>query len=169
MNRSVTRHRLLAGTIISGVMALSAPAFAQTQLPGVNVQGQTDQEATEVDEVVVTGSRIRRSPVNAPTPLIQVEREDLLSTGQSTVIDYLATIPALSNSIVPSDTTGLGVGDGGLALANLRTLGANRTLTLIDGRRQVGSNGGSLAVDIDTVPRLLIQNVEIITGGASSV
>ncbi len=164
------RSRLLATTFIAGVTwAACLPAFAQDQLPGVNVQGQSDEDATEIDEVVVTGSRIRRDPTNAPSPLITVSREALLTTGQTTVIDYLATIPALSNSVVPSDTTGGGVGDGGLSLASLRSLGSGRTLTLINGRRQVGSNGGSLAVDIDTIPRLLIENIEIVTGGASSV
>jgi outer membrane receptor protein involved in Fe transport len=122
----------------------------------------------QVEEVVVTGSRIRRDPTSSATPLIQVQREQLLDTGLSTVIDYLATIPALSNSQVPSDTTG-SLNNGGLSLANLRTLGAGRTLTLVDGRRHVGSAGGTLAVDVDSIPRLLIENIEIITGGASSV
>ncbi|CAN7407293.1 TonB-dependent receptor domain-containing protein [Brevundimonas sp. LjRoot202] len=163
------RKYLFGTTILAGVMAATAPALAQeTQLPGVDVQGQ-QPVATEIEEVVITGSRIRRDPTNSPTPLISVSREDLLTTGQTTVIDYLATIPALSNSVVPSDTTGSGLGDGGLSLANLRSLGSNRTLTLVDGRRHVGSNGGSLAVDIDTIPRLLIENIEIVTGGASSV
>jgi len=128
-----------------------------------------DPQATEIGEVIVTGSRIRRDPVNAPTPLIQVKRDDLLSTGQATVIDYLATIPALANSLVPSDTTGSVLNTGGLEFANLRSLGTGRTLTLVDGRRHVGSAAGILAVDVSTVPRLLIENVEIITGGASSV
>ena len=163
------RKFLFGTTILAGVVAAAAPALAQDQLPGVNVQGQQPQEATQIEEVVITGSRIRRDPTNSPTPLISVSREQLLTTGQSTVIDYLATIPALSNSVVPSDTTGSGLGDGGLSLANLRSLGSNRTLTLVDGRRHVGSNGGSLAVDIDTIPRLLIENIEIVTGGASSV
>ena len=163
------RKYLFGSTILAGVMAVTAPALAQTtQLPGVTAQGQQDG-ATDLGEIISTGSRLRRDPANAPTPLIQVTRDELLATGQSTVIDYLATIPALSNSVVPSDTTGSNLADGGLSLANLRSLGSGRTLTLIDGRRQVGSNGGSLAVDIDTIPRLLIQNVEIITGGASSV
>lgn len=163
------RKYLFGTTILAGVMAVTAPAFAQDQLPGVNVQGQSDQEATEIDEVVVTGSRIRRDPTNAPTPLIQVDREALLSTGQSTVVDYLATIPALSNSLVPSDTTGSNLNDGGLSFANLRSLGTGRTLTLVDGRRHVGAAAGNLAVDIDSIPRLLIENIEIVTGGASSV
>ena len=163
------RKFLFGTTILAGVVAAAAPALAQDQLPGVNVQGQQGQEATQIEEVVVTGSRIRRDPVNSPTPLIQVSREDLLSTGQATVIDYLATIPALSNSLVPSDTTGSNLNDGGLEFANLRSLGSGRTLTLVDGRRHVGSSAGTLSVDVSTIPRLLIENIEIITGGASSV
>ncbi len=160
------RKYLFGTTILAGVMMASAPALAQQA-------GQTQQDpearGTTVEEIVVTGSRIRRDPTNAPTPLIQVQRETLLTTGQSTVIDYLATIPALSNSLVPSDTTGSGLNDGGLDFANLRSLGTGRTLTLIDGRRHVGSSRGTLSVDVSTIPRLLIENIEIITGGASSI
>jgi outer membrane receptor protein involved in Fe transport len=145
------------------VLALAGSAFAQT-VP----EPRTDDPAAEIDEVVVTGSRIRRDPTNSPTPLQQVSREELLGTGQSSVINYLATLPALSNSTIPSDTTG-NLNTGGLSLPNLRALGSVRTLTLVDGRRHVGAAQGSLAVDIDSIPRLLIQNVEIITGGASSV
>jgi outer membrane receptor protein involved in Fe transport len=164
---NAVRSRLLGTTVIAGAIALSAPAFAQAVAQPAPAPAQ-DQVA-EVSEIVVTGSRIRRDPTNSPTPLIQVSGEQLLNTGQSTVIDYLATIPALSNSVVPSDTTGSGLGDGGLSLPNLRSLGSNRTLTLVDGRRHVGSSGGQLSVDVDTIPRLLIQNIEIITGGAASV
>lgn len=163
INMLLKRKYLFGTTILAGVIAAAAPALAQeTQVPGVVVEGQS-----QVDEIVVTGSRIRRDPTAAPTPLIQVQREALLATGQSTVIDYLATIPALSNSLVPSDT--IGSTSLGLSFANLRSLGTGRTLTLVDGRRHVGSAGGSLAVDIDSIPRLLIESVEIITGGASSV
>lgn len=158
------RKYLFGTTILAGVMMASAPALAQDA-----TSNQDPQEAVQVEEIVVTGSRIRRDPTNAPTPLIQVEREALLTTGQSTVIDYLATIPALSNSLVPSDTTGSGLNDGGLDFANLRSLGTGRTLTLVDGRRHVGSSAGTLSVDVSTIPRLLIENIEIITGGASSI
>ena len=154
------RNFLFGTTILAGVMAAAAPAFAQDPAPA---------EESVVEEIVVTGSRIRRDPTNSPTPLITVSREQLTETGQSTVIDYLSTIPALSNSLVPTDTTGSNLNDGGLALPNLRSLGTGRTLTLVDGRRHVGAGQGSLAVDIDSIPRLLIQNIEIVTGGASSV
>jgi len=128
----IKRKYLFGTTILAGVMAVAAPAFAQSQLPGVTVQGQSDGDVTQIGEVVITGSRIRRDPTNSPTPLITVSGEDLQTTGQTTIIDYLATIPALSNSLVPSDTTGSGLNDGGLEFANLRSLGSNRTLTLVD-------------------------------------
>lgn len=163
------RQYLFGTTVLAGVVALSAPAFAQTPAPAAQPVAQAAApQVAQVDEIVVTGSRIRRDPVTAPTPLIQVGREELQTTGLTSVIDYLATIPALSNSLVPSDTTG-SLNLGGVSLANLRTLGTDRVLTLVDGRRQVGVQVGRLAVDVDTIPRLLIENVEIITGGASSV
>lgn len=158
------RNYLFGSTILAGVVAVSAPAWAQVP--------QTDAEAvsaTQVEEIVVTGSRIRRDPVTSPTPLIQIKGEELLSSGQATIIDYLAQIPALSNSQIPSDNVGSVLNAGGLHVANLRALGSNRTLTLIDGRRQVGSAGGTLVVSTNTIPRLLIESTEIITGGASSV
>ncbi|MHC3128105.1 hypothetical protein OB03_12820, partial [Brevundimonas sp. GN22] len=156
------RTILLGTSVLAGVLAASA-AVAQ------EANGSQDVSATEVSEIVVTGSRIRRDPVTAPTPLIQVNREALLTTGQNSVIDHLATIPALMNSQVPSDTTAGVLNAGGLSLPNLRSLGSGRTLTLVDGRRHVGSPQGTLAVDVDTIPRLLIESVEIVTGGASSI
>jgi len=157
------KTKLILATTMLGSVALLAPTvtFAQTAPAAA-------KEDTTVEEVVVTGSRIRRDPTNSPTPLIQVSRDEVVSTGQASVIDVLADIPALSGSIVPEDTTGSGLNDGGLSLLNLRDLGSNRTLTLVDGRRHVGSSSGGLSVDVDTIPRLLIQNVEIITGANSA-
>lgn len=135
----------------------------------ISAQDDVVAAGDEVDAVVVTGSRIRRSPVNAPAPLIQLGREEVLQSGEANVVDFLADVPALSGSIVPEDTTGANLNDGGLSLLNLRDLGANRTLTLVDGRRHVGSPGGQLSVDVDTIPTLLVQNIEIVTGGQSAL
>lgn len=155
---------LLATTMLGGLAAF-VPTLAMAQTaPAAAVQ-----EEAVVEEVVVTGSRIRRDPTNAPTPLIQVGREELLESGQTNVIDFLADIPALSFSVTPEDTTGSNLNDGGLSLLNLRGLGSVRTLTLVDGRRHVGSSPGSLSVDVDSIPRLLIKDIEVITGGASAV
>lgn len=125
--------------------------------------------AEEEEAIVVTGSRLRRNPENSPAPLIQVTQDTLLQSGEPNLVDYLADVPALSGSTVPEDTTGSNLNDGGLSLLNLRDLGSVRTLVLVDGRRHVGAPQGGLQVDVDTIPSLLIDNVEIITGGQSAV
>lgn len=157
------RQYLFGTTILAGVLAVS-PALAQT---ATNQPG--GQEVSQVEEIVVTGSLIRRNPATAPTPLIQQTREEILQQGEQNIVDFLTDIPALQNSQVPTDTTGGFVGIGGLSLLNLRNLGAARTLVLVDGRRHVGSQRGTVSVDVDTIPTPLIQSVEIITGGASSL
>jgi len=155
----------LVGAFVAAVLAQGA-ALAAPQSSSAQQSASANDQLLE--EVVVTGSRIKRDPTTAPTPLIQVSREDVVNSGLGSVIDVLADIPALSGSIVPEDTTGSGLNDGGLSLLNLRDLGTGRTLTLIDGRRHVGSNAGTLAVDIDTIPRLLIERVELVTGANSA-
>jgi outer membrane receptor protein involved in Fe transport len=141
---------------------------AQVQPGEVNATDEV-QPGDEVEAVVVTGSRLRRDAANSPTPLIQLNREEILQSGEPSLVDYLADVPALQNSQVAEDTTGGFLGIGGLSLLNLRNLGTDRTLVLIDGRRHVGGEPGSAAVDVDTIPTALIENTEIITGGASAV
>lgn len=160
------RLGLLFGAAIATLAGAGAANAQQAAAPAT----PQPVAASEEDVVIVTGSRIRRDATNAPTPLIQVGRDDLLNSGEANVLDYLADIPALQTSFVAEDTVGGSLGTGGLSLLDLRNLGPNRTLVLIDGRRHVGSAYfASSAVDIDTIPRLMIQNVEVITGGASAV
>jgi len=161
VNRGALIGAFVAAVLTHGA-ALAAPqAASSAQQPANSNDGL-------LEEVVVTGSRIKRDPTTAPTPLIQVSREEVVNSGLASVIDVLADIPALSGSIVPEDTTGSGLNDGGLSLLNLRDLGTGRTLVLVDGRRHVGSAAGSLSVDIDTIPRLLIERVELVTGANSA-
>lgn len=161
---SIKKKHLLSTSLLTGLSV----ALISGAVPAVAI-AQEEPQTTDVGEIIVTGSRIRRDPTNTPTPLIQIGQAELHQSGEVNVIDFLADIPALSNSMVPEDTTGTGLNDGGLSLLNLRALGTARTLTLVDGRRHVGSSPGSLAVDVDTIPRLLIENVEVITGGAAAV
>lgn len=158
-----TRHTLLASTMIAG-LALVAPGFAAAQTAAAPAQ-----DSTQVEEVVVTGSLIRRDPTSAPTPLIQVGQEEIQQSGEINIVDFLADIPALQNSQVYEDTTGGFVGIGGLAFLNLRNLGTGRTLVLVDGRRHVAGSPGGASVDVDTIPGSLVKRVEIITGGASAL
>ncbi|MGH6950565.1 MAG: TonB-dependent receptor plug domain-containing protein, partial [Vitreimonas sp.] len=158
-----TKIGLLGATFLTAAtFGLASPAAAQTtpetleNCPTGTVRNADGSctEPEEEEEIVVTGSRLRRDPATVGTPLIQVPREEVMNSGEANVVDYLADIPALSASIVPEDTVGAGLGDGGLSLLNLRNLGADRTLVLVDGRRHVGSGQGSPNVDIDTIPRL---------------
>ncbi|OYX30849.1 MAG: hypothetical protein B7Z01_13485 [Brevundimonas subvibrioides] len=145
------RTRCLAGVGLVALMA--SPALAQD--PG----GQ----ATEVDEIVVTGSRIAVRAENAPQPVQIVTSETLDLQGITDVADALDTIPALQNS------TSAAQANGGAQTLNLRGMGANRTLTLVDGKRHVAGVAGTAAVDVSTIPSALVERVEVLTGGASAV
>lgn len=168
------RQHLLRSTILGGLAAAivaAAPVLAQDAQPAPAdpaAPAAAEDPATK-DKIVITGSRIARDPTTAPTPLIQLDKEEILRSGEPNVVDFLADIPALSGSIVPEDTTGANLNDGGLSLLNLRDLGTVRTLVLVDGRRHVGSSPGTLSVDVDTIPSVLVDSVEVVTGGQSAV
>lgn len=168
--RLKTKLGLLGATFLTvATFGLASPAAAQDAPLCPDGSTPAAGGVCEEEEIVVTGSRLRRSPENAPAPLIQVTQETLLQSGEPNLVDFLADIPALSGSTVPEDTTGAGLNDGGLSLLNLRDLGAVRTLVLVDGRRHVGAPQGGLQVDVDSIPTLLVDNVEIITGGQSAI
>lgn len=116
-------------------------------------------------EVVVTGSRLVRSDLSAPSPVTVVNEEAIQLSGDTTVESVINELPQLSagnNSSVNS------AGGSGVLTANLRGLGAVRTLTLVNGRRFIPANSQG-SVDLSTIPTALVQRVEIITGGASAV
>lgn len=160
------RSRLLAGSVLSivGVM-MSAPAWAQTV-------GETTPEpqATTVDEIVVTGSRIRVQDYVAANPVTSITSQTLVNSGQTNLTDFLSDVPALSSSLTlqdGADTTTPGLA--GLNLLNLRGLGTDRTLVLVNGRRHVASNPGTSSVDVNSIPVALVERTEVLTGGASAV
>ncbi len=142
-------------------------------------QGQAGDES--VEEIVVTGSRIRRSNVDTPIPITTVDARDIQNSGRLNLVDVLKQTPALLNSTnlsmsiqdaaagsetVSGSSGGLAVG---LSLLDLRSLGTKRTLVLVDGRRHVGSRAGDTAVDVGTIPSALVERVEVMTGGASAI
>ena len=92
-------------------------------------------------------------------------------SGVTDVTDYLKTLPALVASTDKNDAAGSNtfIGGTGLTLLNLRNLGEDRTLVLVNGRRHVAGLPGSAAVDVDTIPFALLERVDIQTGGASAL
>lgn len=124
--------------------------------------------AQEIEEISVTGSRIVRDGYSAPTPVTVVGKEEIQKEASPKLIDYLSTLPAFAGNLTPASATGnISAGRTGTSGLNLRNLGTNRTLVLIDGRRAVASTVTGV-VDINGIPSQLVDRVEVVTGGASA-
>lgn len=163
----------LATSFTAIMLAGIAPALAQETPPadGGQSEAPAPEQAEEGEAVVITGSRIRRQDFTSPNPLVTISAEQLQSSGTTNLTDFLTGYPALVGSSTSADNSGSGAGIGGtgLNLLNLRNLGTDRTLVLVDGRRHVSGLPGSQAVDINTIPSDLVERVEVLTGGASAV
>jgi len=117
-----------------------------------------------VERIQVTGSRIKRQELTAVTPIIKVDAAEFAISGNLNVEQKLAELPSTLPAFGPSSNN---PGDGS-ATVNLRGLGTSRTLVMVNGRRWIPSSQSGV-VDLNTIPASLIENVEIITGGASAV
>lgn len=118
------------------------------------------------EEVVVTGSRIKRANLTSSSPVTQVDADEFLYMGITRVEDLINDLP----QVFASNTSGDSNGATGTATIDLRGLGTERTLVLLNGRRlPAGSSGaGGTAPDLNQLPAGLIERVEVLTGGASS-
>ncbi len=160
-------NAMMSSTAIAAVMAFSASAFAQSTAPAAK-SGQTAEQAP-VEEIVVTGSRIVREGYEAPTPLTVVSNEQIEKSADANLIGFLNTMPALTGNMTPvSGSTQLSPGIAGLQTLNLRSLGSNRVLVLLDGQRTVGSSYQGV-IDVASFPSQLISRIDVVTGGASAV
>ncbi|CAN5159534.1 TonB-dependent receptor [soil metagenome] len=145
-------------TFALGVLAVMSPlgALAQTAAP---------TDASTVAEVVVTGSRIARQDFSASSPVVTVGQQALEKSGSVTLDTTLKQQPQF---VASTGSTTNSNGNGGQANIQLRGLGRQRTLVLMDGRRLPAANSDG-SVDINAIPTALIESAEIITGGASAV
>lgn len=165
MNTKIQKAALKGAISLSALTMLCATAHAQDTTP------QAAEDAGPGDAIIVTGSRIARPELDLPNPVTVVTSKDITDAGTTNLTDYLKTIPALVNSADSFQASGdrVPLNATGLNLLNLRNLGTSRTLVLIDGRRQVAAREGTQAVDINTIPKDLIERVEVLTGGASAI
>ncbi len=123
----------------------------------------------QLEEITVTGSRIARDPnLSGALPVQSVGEQEIQMSGEFSIADVVNDVPALLSSTTSESSIDSGFADGANVL-NLRGLGANRTLVLVDGRRHVGGVGGSSSVDIGSIPMRLVDRVEVLTGGASAI
>jgi len=162
-NMPSKQTHLTWGTLfgIIGAHLFSPIAAAQEAPPAA-------QTTPELQEVVVTGSRLGANFV-APTPVTTVSAEQLSQVSPNDIATGLAQIPALNDSVLSSQaaTASAATGTNGQSLLNLRGLGVNRTLVLLDGQR-LGTTNVADSVDINMIPQSLLKSVDIVTGGASA-
>ena len=175
--QSTFRQRLLASTIILGAASLAAPAWAQdveAEEPGASVTGASSvadqaeiatQQATTGEAIIVTGSRIARPQLEGASPVTVVNSQEVKLQGITRTEDLLNSLP----QVFAGQGGNIANGASGTATLNLRGLGAQRTLVLVNGRRLLPGDTGSSAADINIIPAALIDRVDVLTGGASSV
>ena len=167
-------------------LALATPGVALAQVTSPTVEPQPpeptapdtalevasdapDQAAPPTSsDIIVTGSRIQSSGFTAPTPTTTIGAEQIAQNAQPNVFATIAQLPSLQGSTgVTTGTNSTSSGTQGLSSFSLRGLGTIRTLTLLDGQRVVGANVTGVP-DISQFPQLLIERVDVVTGGASA-
>ena len=159
-----TRHRFTKSAALTTVSLLALASASP-----VLAQAAPQPTATVSEEIVVTGSRIVRDGYEAPTPMTVLDASVFQQQATSSIADALSQVPAFAGNIRPANTgTSVSAQGAGLSILNLRSMGAARTLVLIDGQRTVSSRADGV-VDIATFPQALIQRVDMITGGASAI
>lgn len=152
--------RTLAGT--AGILAIFMGAAA--------TPAQAQSADLEIEEIIVTGSRLRMGPAESPNPVSVVTDEAIARTGATTMEQFLAKLPAAD--FTGGVSAGTVYGGGGASSIGLRNLGAQRTLVLVNGQRFIGTDfpfASSTTVDLNNIPVSMIERVEVLRDGASSV
>ncbi|MBB3940115.1 outer membrane receptor protein involved in Fe transport [Novosphingobium fluoreni] len=174
MKSSIAKAALRGATCLTVIAAIgSTAAFAQdnqtTREDGTPLP-TAETSAADTGSIVVTGSRIRSANLESTNPVTVVSGEQFFQTGQVSVGDVLNELPQLRNTFSQQNSTRF-LGTRGLNLVDLRGLGSVRTLVLVNGRRHVAGDilSTGVSVDTNTIPTDLIENVEVLTGGASSI
>lgn len=168
----MNRRHVLRPRPLCTAIATALGAYAPHLLVAQESASASDNSDNSVQEVLVTGSRIVRRDYTATSPIVTVGSENFersSSVGIETSLNQLPQFqPGATQFDNASDITATAFGGVGAATVNLRGLGTNRTLVLIDGRRAEPADA-TLVVDVNSIPSAAIDRVEVITGGASAV
>ena len=165
-----TKQMLCAASLAA--MSAAGAAAAQTS-PGQTASEQQRPASAQVSEIVVTGTRAPRAGFTAPTPVTVIGAEQIKAAAPGTLADAVQQLPEVRASNGPAQNSG-GSAGGGQSFLNLRSLGAQRTLSLLDGQRFVPTEAAGTAppaagaVDVSQFPSALIERIEVVTGGASA-
>lgn len=139
-----------------------------TAFSALNTFAQSTTETKPVERIQVTGSKIKRFNLTSPTPVTVISGVEMENQGITNVNDLLAEMPQATVGLSPETTTNT-IYASGLNTTDLRGLGSERTLVLVNGRRFVPGSVGDTAVDLNNIPTTMIERIEIATGGAAAV
>lgn len=152
---------------LSGATCLTALATLGTT--SAYAQNATSPEAEfQEDAIVVTGSRIARPQMETASPIAVIGSEFIEQNAATNVQDILNEMPQVGIGTSRTNSNFL-TGANGVATINLRNLGDQRTLVLIDGKRVVPGIAGSSAVDVNNIPADLLERIDVVTGGQSAI
>jgi iron complex outermembrane receptor protein len=126
--------------------------------------GSVAQDEEEIEQIIVTGSRIARPGVEEASPIAVVGADEIMLQGTQNIENVLNSMP----QVVATTTSASNNPGGGVATVNLRNLGSQRTLVLVDGKRYVSYDVNQI-VDLNTIPAPLVERVDVVTGGRSAV
>lgn len=165
------RRKLL--TLATALVSLAASGFAAAQEttppappPAADAAAAPAAKEERTEEIVVTGTRVRRKDLNTPAPVTVINREQVTASGKVSIGDFLQSLPEQGNAI----NTQINNGGDGSTRVNLRGLGTARTLVLLNGRRFVpGGTGADSSVDLNSIPTAAIERIEVLKDGASAV
>ena len=175
-----TRFRFWTATCIAALALGAHAAAAQTAPAPAASSGDSAAAADPTAEqtIVVTGSRIARPEIEFANPVIFYSAQTIARRGTTDITKLLTESPALIGSLVNGANAGSnsqnygdasGAGNVGTSVLDLRYLGSQRTLVLVDGRRHVNAYSGQNSVDINTIPVDLIEGIDVLTGGVSAI
>lgn len=173
---------LFAGTGFAALAlaGFAAPAAAQdtdTECADDNDNGVCDEDeatpapapaANDGGLIIVSGTRIARPNLDSPAPVTSVEAGELLDDGALSLGDALNDLPSLRSTFSTANSQRF-IGTTGLNILDLRGLGTSRTLTLVNNRRHITASAGDFQVDVNTIPFILLERVDVVTGGSSAV
>lgn len=171
--------RLLSSTVVASALLWASPALAQEGTAAGQGQIQPEEEvAAEAGEatqdqasgqIVVTGSRIQSPTITSVAPVQVIGDQEIDNAGVTNIQDLLLENPAFGTPALSRTNSAFLTSGTGVATVDLRDLGSDRTLVLINGRRVVAGVPGTATVDLNVVPTQFIQRIDILTGGASSL
>ena len=161
-------RKVLSVSLRAGLFALSGVAVGHAQTSSSS--GTSSNEPVKLEKFEVTGSNIKRVDVEGPSPIKIITRQEIEVSGRTNLTDMLRELP---------ETGQIGINEGGTTAAvrgstalDLRGLGANNTLVIVNGRRvaPTGNNsGGTVFVDVNRFPIAMVERVEVLKDGASAI